>query len=114
MKGNDGNFRIERDSMGEVRVPKGAYFGTQTQRAVENRPISGLRFPRAFVRALGLTKWASARANGELRLLEANLSRAIREASKEVTEGRWDGLFPEEKLDSLLDPRKMIDGGIVK
>ena len=114
MKGNDVSFRVERDSMGEVRVPKGAYFGAQTQRTVENFPISSLRFPRAFVRALGLTKWASARANGELGLLEANLSRAIRKASKEVTEGRWDGLFPEQKLDSLLDPRRMTDGGIVK
>jgi fumarate hydratase class II len=93
MKGNDGNFRIERDSMGEVRVPKGAYFGAQTQRAAENFPISGLRFPRIFVRTLGLVKWASARANGELGLLEANLAGAIQEASQEVIEGRWDDQF---------------------
>jgi len=114
MKGNDGSFRIERDSMGEIRVPKGAYFGAQTKRTGENFHISGLRFPRVFVRALGLTKRSSARANGELGLLEANLSRAIREASEEVTEESWDGLFPEEKLDFLLDPRKMAHGGTVK
>ena len=93
MKGDDGNFRIERDSMGEVRVPKGVYFGAQTQRAAENFPISDLRFPRVFVRALGLVKWASARANGELGLLEANLAGAIQEASQEVIEGRWDDQF---------------------
>lgn len=93
MKGKDGSFRMERDSMGEVRLPKGTYFGAQTQRAVENFPISGLRFPRSFVRALGLIKWASARTNGELGLLEANLARAIQEASQEVIEGRWDDQF---------------------
>jgi len=53
-------------------------------------------------------------SNVELGLLEVNLSRAIREASEEMMRGRWDGLFPEEKLDSLLDPRRMTDGGIVK
>jgi len=93
MKGNDGTFRIERDSMGEVKVPKGAYFGAQTQRAAENFPISGLRFPRDFVRALGLIKWASARANGELGLLGVNPARAIQEASQEVIDGRWDDQF---------------------
>ena len=93
MKGKDGSFRIERDPMGEVRLPKGAYFGAQTQRAVENFPISGLRFPRSFVRALGLIKWSSARANRELGLLEANLARTIQEASQEVIEGRWDDQF---------------------
>jgi fumarate hydratase class II len=114
MKGNDGSFRIERDSMGEIKVPKGAYFGVQTQRAIENFCISSLRFPRVFVRALGFIKRASARANGELGLLEANLSRAIREASEEVTEESWNGLFPEEKLDFLLDPMKMAHGGTFK
>jgi len=93
MKGEDGGFRIEKDSIGAVRVPKGAYFGAQTQRAVDNFPISDLRFPRAFVRALGLIKWAAARANGELGLLEANLARTIEKASHEVIDGKWDDQF---------------------
>ena len=59
-------FRIEHDSMGEVRVPEHALYGPQTQRAVENFPISGLRFPRSFIRALGLIKAASAKVNREL------------------------------------------------
>ena len=61
-----GAYRIESDSMGEVRVPEWALYGAQTQRAVENFPISGLRFSRAFVRALGLIKSAAAGANCEL------------------------------------------------
>ena len=69
MNGNDWSFGIERESMGKIRVPKGAYFGAQTKRAGENFRISGLRFPRVFVRALALTKRASARANWELLLL---------------------------------------------
>jgi fumarate hydratase class II len=93
MKSKQASFRIERDSMGEVKVPKGAYFGAQTQRAVDNFPISGLRFPPPFVRALGLVKWASARANGELGLLEVQLVKAILEASQEVIDGRWDDQF---------------------
>ncbi len=93
MKGKDGSFRIEKDSMGAVRVPKRAYFGAQTQRAVDNFPVSDLRFPRAFVRALGVIKWAAARANGELGLLEANLAKAIEKASHEVIDGKWDDQF---------------------
>jgi fumarate hydratase class II len=93
MKSKKGNFRIERDSMGEVKIPKGAYFGAHTQRAVENFPISGLRFPRTFIRALGLIKWASAGVNGELGLLEVQLAKAILEASQEVIDGRWDDQF---------------------
>jgi fumarate hydratase class II len=93
MKSKEGSFRIERDSMGEVKIPKGAYFGAHTQRAVENFPISGLRFPRTFIRALGLIKWASARVNEELGLLEVQLAKAILEASQEVIDGRWDDQF---------------------
>jgi fumarate hydratase class II len=58
--------RIEKDSLGEVRVPEDAYYGAQTKRAVENFPISGLRFPRAFIRALGMIKRAAAEVNAEL------------------------------------------------
>jgi fumarate hydratase class II len=93
MKRRKACFRIERDSMGEVRIPEGAYFGAQTQRAVDNFPISGLRLPRAFLRAMGLIKWAAARANGELGLLDENLGKAIQVASEEVIEGKWDDQF---------------------
>ncbi len=86
--------RIERDSMGEVRVPAWAYYGAQTQRAVENFPISGIRFPRSFIRALGLIKYAAARVNQELGLLEGRIAGAIQQAALEVAEGKWDEHFP--------------------
>ena len=69
--GMTSSFRVERDSMGEVKVPADALWGAQTQRAVENFPISGLTMPRPFIAALGLVKQAAARANRGLRLLEA-------------------------------------------
>jgi fumarate hydratase, class II len=87
-------FRIETDSLGEVRVPSGALYGAQTQRAVENFPISGQRFGRAMIHALGLVKGAGARANQALGNLEEPLARAIAEAADEVAEGRWDDEFP--------------------
>ncbi len=67
-------YRIERDSMGEVRVPATARYGAQTQRAVENFPISGLRFPRRFIEALALVKWAAATVNRELGLLAPDMA----------------------------------------
>ena len=85
--------RIEKDSLGEVRVPEDAYYGAQTKRAVENFPISGLRFPRAFIRALGMIKRAAAEANTELGLLEADVGRSIAQASQEVAEGMFDDHF---------------------
>jgi fumarate hydratase class II len=87
-------YRIERDSMGEVRVPFDALFGAQTQRAVENFPVSGLRFPRAFLRALGMIKGAAAAANQDLRLLEPAMAGAIQQAAREVEQGLHDGHFP--------------------
>jgi fumarate hydratase class II len=90
----DQRFRVERDSMGELRVPETAQWGAQTQRAVENFPISGLRMPRAFIRALGLIKWAAAGANGELGLLPTAKARAIQAAALEVAEGRHEEHFP--------------------
>jgi fumarate hydratase class II len=86
-------YRIERDSMGEVRVPKDAYYGAQTQRAVENFPISGITFPPRFVRALALIKHAAASTNEELGLLEGKTAEAIRKAATEVMEGKHDGEF---------------------
>ena len=86
-------FRVERDSMGPVRVPKKAYYGAQTQRAIENFPVSGWRFGREFVYALGLVKFASARANRELGFLGKRIAGAVERAAQEVTEGRWDDQF---------------------
>jgi len=89
----DGEFRIERDSMGEVRVPKQAYHGAQTQRAVENFPISGIGFPPRFVRALAIIKHAAASANQELGLLDSKIADVIRAAASEVMDGRLDKEF---------------------
>ena len=79
--------------MGEVRVPSDALYGAQTQRAVENFPISDLRFPREFIRALGLIKLASARVNMDLGLLEPAVGNAIIKAADEVVQGRHDAQF---------------------
>ena len=74
-------FRTERDSMGEMRVDADALYGAQTQRAVENFPISGIRFPREFIRALGLIKLAAAKTNVSLGLLDSKLGDAIAHAA---------------------------------
>ena len=87
-------FRLERDSMGELRVPAGPLWGAQTQRAVQNFPISGLRMPRGFIRGLGLVKWAAAGANLELGGLDKVRAFAIQRAALEVAEGRHDEHFP--------------------
>ena len=87
-------FRIESDSMGEVKVPAAAYYGAQTQRAVQNFPISGLRFPREFIRAMGLIKRAAARVNLELGFLSQEVAEAIIQAATEAAEGKLDEQFP--------------------
>ena len=87
-------YRVERDSMGELNVPETAYWGAQTQRAVNNFPISGLVMPRAFIRALGLIKWAAAGANSELGLMASGTAVAIQTAANEVAEGNHDAQFP--------------------
>jgi fumarate hydratase class II len=89
-----GPTRIERDSMGEMEVPGDALYGASTQRAVLNFPISGQRFPRAFIRALALIKEAAAETNAELGLLDADVAEAIAAAAAEVAEGRLDDQFP--------------------
>jgi fumarate hydratase class II len=91
---SDQAFRIEKDSMGEVKVPADALYAAQTQRAVENFPISGLRFPRAFIRALGMIKGAAAAVNLDLKLMDADMAKAIQEAAREVEEGLHDAHFP--------------------
>jgi len=87
-------FRNERDSMGELQVPADALYGAQTQRAVNNFPISGLAMPRGFIRALGLVKIACASANEKLGLLDSKIASVIRSAATEVAEGKHDQHFP--------------------
>lgn len=87
-------YRLEHDSMGELQVPAEALYGAQTQRAVNNFPISGLPMPRAFIRALGLVKAAAAEANAQLQGLEAPVAEAIAKAAAEVADGQHDDQFP--------------------
>jgi fumarate hydratase class II len=93
MVSSNQKYRIEKDSMGSVRVPKGAYYGAQTQRAIENFPISGWRFQREMIHSLGLIKYASAKTNFQLGLLERKIAKAIQRASDEVMQGKWDDHF---------------------
>ena len=87
------DFRTERDSMGEMQVPSKAYYGPQTQRAVLNFPISGRRFPRAFIEALGLIKLAAVETNQELGLLPEIIAGPIGQAAREVVDGKLDDQF---------------------
>ncbi|MGW0120159.1 class II fumarate hydratase [Streptomyces sp. NPDC003327] len=87
-------YRIEHDSMGEVRVPAHAKWRAQTQRAVENFPVSGQRLERAHIEALARIKAAAARVNAELGVIDADRAEAIASAAREVAEGRWDAHFP--------------------
>jgi fumarate hydratase class II len=87
-------YRIERDALGEVRVPADTYYGAQTVRALENFPISGLRLPRAFIAAMGTIKRAAAEVNAALGHLDRTLAQAIAQAAQEVAEGKWDDQFP--------------------
>src|SRR5262245_58097181 len=86
-------FRVEKDSMGEIRLPADALHGAQTQRAVVNFPISDLRFSREFIRAVGIIKSASARANLDLHLLDQKIGKAIIQAAQEVIDGKLDQHF---------------------
>ena len=87
-------YRIEKDSLGEVRVPLDALYSAQTQRAVENFPISGITLPRSVIRALGLIKAALAGTNGGLGLLEGDMTNAIISSALEVADGSYDSQFP--------------------
>ncbi|HEX8273534.1 MAG TPA: class II fumarate hydratase [Longimicrobiaceae bacterium] len=93
MTDSNSGFRTERDSLGEMQVPAAALYGPQTQRAVENFPISGIRFPRRFIHALGTIKKACAAANLEMGWLDAQTADAIARAADEVIEGRLDAEF---------------------
>ena len=87
-------FRTEHDSMGELQVPADALYGAQTQRAIDNFPISGLHLPRPFIRALGLIKAAAAEVNLSMGHLKKNQAAAIRKASLAVADGQYDAQFP--------------------
>ena len=91
-------YRIEKDSLGEVKVPQKALWGAQTQRAVNNFPISGIKmdfpFTKSFVSALGLIKDAAAKANLRLKLISAKKSKAISRAAKEVWQEKHHHEFP--------------------
>jgi fumarate hydratase class II len=87
-------MRIEHDSLGELQVPASALWGAQTQRAIENFPVSGLTMPRAFIRALGLIKAAAAQANADLKLIPRNKAHAIIAAARAVAAGEHDAQFP--------------------
>jgi fumarate hydratase class II len=87
------SYRIEHDTMGSLKVPAKAYYGAQTQRALENFQISGLVFPRGFIRALGIIKKASADANMQLGLLDERIGRVIVQAAQEVIDGKLDEHF---------------------
>src|SRR5436190_2873479 len=87
-------FRIEKDSMGEVKVPAQAYYGAQTQRAVENFPISGQPLPKRLIHALGLVKVAAAVANRDLGKLKKEIAEPVIQAAREVAAGKFDNEFP--------------------
>lgn len=87
-------YRIEKDTMGEVKVPIDALYGAQTARAIENFPISGLTMPPSFIHALGLIKGSAAKANLDLKLLPLDIAKAIMDAAESVAEGQYDQEFP--------------------
>jgi fumarate hydratase class II len=87
-------FRVEKDSMGEVQVPKNAFYGAQTQRAVDNFPISGIKMKRSAIWGLGLIKKIAAKTNLELGLLDEPRAQLIQRVSQEIIEGKWDDQFP--------------------
>jgi fumarate hydratase class II len=87
------DFRIEKDSMGEIKVPKEAIYGAQTQRAHDNFPVSGIKFSREFIEALGYVKKTAAVVNTDLGLLDKGISEAIQAAAQEVIEGVHDKEF---------------------
>ncbi|HYO16845.1 MAG TPA: class II fumarate hydratase, partial [Thermoanaerobaculia bacterium] len=86
--------RIEKDSLGEVEVPAGAYYGAQTERARRNFPISGITLPRRFIAAVAMVKGEAAAVNEKLGIVPAEAARAIRQAAQEIIDGRYDGQFP--------------------
>lgn len=87
-------YRFEKDSLGEIQVPVDALYGAQTQRAIENFPVSGLCMPRAFIQALGLIKACAAKANAELGMLDGDIADSIYQQALEIADGAYDAEFP--------------------
>ena len=87
-------YRKEKDSLGTVTVPEDAYYGASTQRAINNFPISGLRFSRSFIFSLAMIKKCAAMVNGELGLLDEKISKSIVASAQEIMEGKFDTQFP--------------------
>src|SRR3974390_3178472 len=104
------SFRTERDSMGELKVPAEALWGAQTQRAIQNFPISGACLPREFIAALALIKQAAARANAGLNLLDATVAQAIDAAAAEVAAGRHNAHFPLDVFQTGSGPSTNMTG----
>jgi hypothetical protein len=102
---SDQPYRIERDSLGDIKVPADALYQAQTQRAIDNFPISGLPIPRGLIRAIALVKHASATANEKLGLLDPARAAAIRDAADEVADGRHDRHFPIDIFQTGSAPR---------
>ena len=86
--------RIETDSLGNVEVPADAYYGAQTERARQNFPVSGQRFPRPFIAALGMIKGEAAAVNESMGIIPSEIATAIRQAADEVVAGKHDAHFP--------------------
>src|SRR6187549_2501276 len=86
-------YRSEKDSMGEMRVPADAYYGAQTGRAAENFPISNLRFGRRFIAAMGVIKHAASQTNQALGVVSAEQAKLIQQAAQDVMDGKLDGQF---------------------
>src|SRR5487761_1091040 len=93
MSGPSGSYRVEKDFLGEVKVPAEAYYGVQTLRGVNNFPISGLKLPREFIRAQGIVKRSAAKANMKVGLLDKKRGEALVQAATEVIEGKLDSSF---------------------
>ena len=102
-------YRIEHDSLGEVKVPKDALYAAQTQRAVDNFPISPLCFPRQFIRAIGLIKGAAAAVNLDLGQINAEMAAAIQSASAEVAHGAHDAHFAPRRPRCPFPARHLPD-----
>jgi fumarate hydratase class II len=100
-------MRIEEDTVGAIEIPDGALWGAQTQRAVENFPISGLRFERRLIHALGHVKRACARANMDLGHLEDGLGRPVVQACGEISSGSGTTSFPSTSSRPALAPRSI-------
>src|SRR5205085_5869360 len=88
------DHRIEKDSLGEIEVPAGAYYGAQTERARRNFPVSGLTLPKRFIAAVAMIKAEAAAVNQELGVVPGEIAQAVRQAAAEVIEGKLDGQFP--------------------